>query len=405
MVSIHFVPAGFSSEISCAVSAVTGWLKGPALSELISLLLFSSTRTCRDDWFVFCNSDIFRKVHANIYKAYASRSKNCYIDCFPGFTGRFKKKHYMTGSAPNPSSTGLVYCIIVTYNGIAWVEKCLNSLIRSSYPLTVLVVDNCSTDSTVPTIRENFPQVRLIGTEKNLGFGQANNIGMQIALEEGASHVFLLNQDAWVEKDTILDLVNAQLKDPRFGILSPVHLNGAGTALDHYFSGYLLRSDLKEWVGAALLGRSLLSPVISTSFVNAAAWLISAECLRRTGGFDPIFFHYGEDLNYSQRVLYHNFLIGIHMDTRICHDRELRLAGPVATAIQRKRDKIHFLNQACDIRHAGYWTRLPYAGARWVAPRYEGQRYYTGYWEGDRGRVEHDHRWDRDRNRDYRDRR
>ncbi|HZE84722.1 MAG TPA: glycosyltransferase, partial [Puia sp.] len=60
----------------------------------------------------------------------------------------------MTGSAPNPSSTGLVYCIIVTYNGIAWVEKCLNSLIRSSYPLTVLVVDNCSTDSTVPTIRE-----------------------------------------------------------------------------------------------------------------------------------------------------------------------------------------------------------------------------------------------------------
>ncbi|HZE82919.1 MAG TPA: hypothetical protein VE035_01360, partial [Puia sp.] len=140
--------------------------------------------------------------------------------------------------------------------------------------------------------------------------------------------------------------------------LSPVHLNGAGTALDHYFSGYLLRSDLKEWVGAALLGRSLLSPVISTSFVNAAAWLISAECLRRTGGFDPIFFHYGEDLNYSQRVLYHNFLIGIHMDTRICHDRELRLAGPVATAIQRKRDKIHFLNQACDIRHAGYWTLI-----------------------------------------------
>lgn len=52
--------------------------------------------------------------------------------------------------------------------------------------------------------------------------------------------------------------------------------------------------------------------------------------------------------------------------------------------------------------HAGYWTRLPYAGARWVAPRYEGRRYYTGYWEGDRGRVAHDHRWDRDKKkRDY----
>jgi hypothetical protein len=51
--------------------------------------------------------------------------------------------------------------------------------------------------------------------------------------------------------------------------------------------------------------------------------------------------------------------------------------------------------------HAGYWTRPPYAGARWAAPRYEGGMYYQGYWEGDRGRFEHDHRWDRDRNHDF----
>jgi hypothetical protein len=51
--------------------------------------------------------------------------------------------------------------------------------------------------------------------------------------------------------------------------------------------------------------------------------------------------------------------------------------------------------------HAGYWTRTPYNGARWIVPRYEGGHFYQGYWEGDRGRVEHDHRWDRDRGRDY----
>lgn len=54
--------------------------------------------------------------------------------------------------------------------------------------------------------------------------------------------------------------------------------------------------------------------------------------------------------------------------------------------------------------HEGYWTRPPYAGAMWVAPRHDGERYYTGYWQGDRGRFEHDHRWDKDRNRDFRDR-
>ena len=52
--------------------------------------------------------------------------------------------------------------------------------------------------------------------------------------------------------------------------------------------------------------------------------------------------------------------------------------------------------------HEGYWTRPPYAGARWVPARYERERFYEGYWEGDQGRVEHDHHWDHDHDRDYR---
>jgi hypothetical protein len=51
--------------------------------------------------------------------------------------------------------------------------------------------------------------------------------------------------------------------------------------------------------------------------------------------------------------------------------------------------------------HAAYWTRPPYANARWVAPRHDGERFHDGYWEGDRGRRDHDHRWDRHRDRDY----
>lgn len=47
--------------------------------------------------------------------------------------------------------------------------------------------------------------------------------------------------------------------------------------------------------------------------------------------------------------------------------------------------------------HDGYWTRPPYAGARWIAPHHDGRQFFGGYWEGERGRVEHDHRWDRDK--------
>lgn len=50
--------------------------------------------------------------------------------------------------------------------------------------------------------------------------------------------------------------------------------------------------------------------------------------------------------------------------------------------------------------HDGYWTRAPYPDAYWISPYYEGDRYYAGHWEGGRGDVYHNHRWDRDERRD-----
>ena len=51
--------------------------------------------------------------------------------------------------------------------------------------------------------------------------------------------------------------------------------------------------------------------------------------------------------------------------------------------------------------HNGYWTRPPSGGAVWVQPRYEGGQYFGGYWQTSGGRYEHNHQWDRDKNRDY----
>jgi hypothetical protein len=52
--------------------------------------------------------------------------------------------------------------------------------------------------------------------------------------------------------------------------------------------------------------------------------------------------------------------------------------------------------------HDGYWTRAPYGGARWIAPRHDRGQFYQGYWEGDQGLLEHNHSSDRSRNRDFR---
>ena len=60
-------------------------------------------------------------------------------------------------------------------------------------------------------------------------------------------------------------------------------------------------------------------------------------------------------------------------------------------------DGYHFVEGGRYRWHDGYWTRPPFEGATWIGPRHDGSQFYAGYWDGPRGRFDHDHRWDRDR--------
>jgi GT2 family glycosyltransferase len=245
-----------------------------------------------------------------------------------------------------------VTTIIVTYNGLKWIDGCLKSVKDSIYPSHIHVIDNGSTDGTIAFIRDHYPEVQLTVSSRNLGFGQANNIGMKQALDEGADYVFLLNQDAFVEPETVGALINAHAADASLGIISPLHLNGKGNGMDANFLEYFLRSAVREWTEALLLDKDRPS-MVRTDFVNAAAWLITADCLQRTGGFDPIFFHYGEDDNYAQRVRYWGLDIGVFTGARIRHDRESR-SGAVTLPQQMKKEWVRILIWACNIRRQGY---------------------------------------------------
>lgn len=79
--------------------------------------------------------------------------------------------------------------VIVTFNGEIWLKKNLNSLINSNYPIDIIIVDNASTDKTISTIKE-FSSIELIQNKYNLGFGKANNIGIDFALKKGSDAVF-----------------------------------------------------------------------------------------------------------------------------------------------------------------------------------------------------------------------
>lgn len=213
-----------------------------------------------------------------------------------------------------------IYAIIVTYNGIRWLDRCIGSLLESETPVHVVIIDNASTDGSVEYVKLHYSNVFIIENKDNLGFAKSNNIGIRYAIDHGADYVFLLNQDAWVEKSTLTELVKSFEENDHVGIASPIHLNGSYSALDHGFCNYMGLAFTSD----AFLGK--LKKFYDRSFINAAAWLVCRQCIEVVGGFDTMLFkHYGEDVNYCQRAIYHGFRIIVNTHCTICHDREERI--------------------------------------------------------------------------------
>lgn len=212
-----------------------------------------------------------------------------------------------------------VYIIIVTYNAMKWVDRCLGSLRESEMPCAPVIVDNLSKDETVSYIREHYPEVHLIANNENRGFGQANNQGIEWAYAQGATHFFLLNQDAWVLPETISNLVRAQDKYG-LAVVSPIHLNGSGDVMDFPFFSYVVMKQ-KNISFVSDLAINKRKDFYEVPFVNAAAWVVSRRCIEKIGGFDPIFFIYAEDTNYVLRMKYHREKLAIIPSAFIHHDR------------------------------------------------------------------------------------
>lgn len=223
-------------------------------------------------------------------------------------------------------NTPKIYVIIVTYNGRRWYEKCFTSLRESTLPVTTIAIDNASTDGSAEYIKEHFPEVILIQNKTNLGFGNANNIGLRYVLEHNGDFAFLLNQDAWIDADMMEKMVFVARMNPDYGIFSPLHWDADKKNINMHLS---IEKEM-EFMSDCLTGH--LRDVYPITYSNAAGWLLPRKTLETIGGFTPLIFHYGEDDDYMRRLEYHHLKMALVPNAHMIHDSKERIKGAAELA-------------------------------------------------------------------------
>jgi GT2 family glycosyltransferase len=206
----------------------------------------------------------------------------------------------MSGSDASTSAQPLVTAIVLNYNGAHLLEIVIPSLERQTYPrLSVMVVDDCSTDRSAALVRERWPHVRLVESPENVGVAKALNLGVR---ESGTAQVALLNNDVELEPTWLEELVSALSRDPE-----------AASA-----SGKLLRFDRRDVIDAAGDGMRWSSAAFSRGSGErdrgqyerpehvfgacAGAALYRRSAFDDVGLFDEDFFAYLEDVDWSLRA-------------------------------------------------------------------------------------------------------
>jgi N-acetylglucosaminyl-diphospho-decaprenol L-rhamnosyltransferase len=206
--------------------------------------------------------------------------------------------------------------IIVNWNGGELLKRALASIAEhppSSLSYEVLVVDNASTDGTREWLETQGPPVRLIKNNDNEGFGRANNRAFALTT---APLLFLLNSDAEVYPGAIDTLVETIKSDDRIGVVGPRLINPDGslqasvwrnptTPFEMLAGAFRLYKLLPRHLrGELLLGYHWDHATRRRAhLLSGAALLVRRELIDQVGGFDERFHMYGEDTEWSLRIV------------------------------------------------------------------------------------------------------
>jgi hypothetical protein len=220
----------------------------------------------------------------------------------------------------------VISIVIVSFNAREHLERCLEAVAGGEHE--VVVVDNASSDGSQALVRERFSSVRLVELEENVGFGAANNVGMEAA---SGRWLLLLNSDAWPMANAIERLAAFGEAHPRAGIVGPRLRNPDGSVQPSVRGHPTLWRIATEYLFLRRLApRSrALNAFYGAGFdyaserevevLKGAVLLVRREASESVGGFDPEYFMYGEEMDLCYRVREAGWTVVFDPDAEFVH--------------------------------------------------------------------------------------
>jgi GT2 family glycosyltransferase len=197
----------------------------------------------------------------------------------------------------------LVFNIILNTNRREDTLACLESLANSTYSNQLtLVLDNASTDGSVKTIQNRYPDVRVIPLLENKGYAGNNNVGIKLALEQGAEWVFILNEDVILAPDCLECLMQSSCADPLIGIMGPMVYHFTEPTIIQSAGGLLSRDWVSVHRGQNQEDRGQFSYPDQVDWISGCAILIHRNVIDQVGLLDEWFFYYWEETEWCLRA-------------------------------------------------------------------------------------------------------
>lgn len=224
-----------------------------------------------------------------------------------------------------------VSIIIVTFNSEKYILPCIKSILEKmeSLKYQIIVVDNNSEDNTIQSLKNNYPNVKVIENKFNYGFAKANNIAIK---ESNSKYVFLLNPDTILINNVVNIFYNFMEKEGNldFSCIGGTIFN-EDNSLQESFGKYPSIKQILFEFGLKSIFPNFYNENLSTGFkdykfelkevehIIGAGMFIRRDVLNKIGYFDEDFFLYYEETELCYRMKKNNFKLFYVPESKLLH--------------------------------------------------------------------------------------